>query len=104
MLISLAHESFIGIEVTLPNSVITCQEWVIADVNHDGTSGTVDLFSKYTLELRYSGVEFGLNNIYKGSELDARMELKCSYFDEDVYNALLNYEVRIENDKNYIVA
>ena len=23
---------------------------------------------------------------------------------EEVYNALLNYEVRIENDKNYVVA
>ena len=27
----------------------SCQEWYIADINHDGTSGTVDLFSKYAI-------------------------------------------------------
>ena len=28
----------------------SCQEWRIADINHDNTSGTVDLFPKYVLE------------------------------------------------------
>lgn len=39
----------IGKTVYLSNSAITCQEWRIADVNHDSTTGTVDLFPKYTL-------------------------------------------------------
>lgn len=43
----------IGKTVYLSNSAVTCQEWRVADVNHDGTSGTVDLFPKYTLTTEY---------------------------------------------------
>ena len=34
----------------LSNSQCAIQEWRVADVNHDGTTGTVDLFPKYLLE------------------------------------------------------
>ena len=40
----------IGKTVYLSNSVSPCQEWRIADVNHDDTVGTVDLWPKYFLE------------------------------------------------------
>ena len=33
----------------MSNTVTPCQEWQIADVNHDNTKGTVDLFPKYVL-------------------------------------------------------
>lgn len=39
----------VGKTVYLSNSFTKCQEWRIADINHAGTSGTVDLFPKYVL-------------------------------------------------------
>ena len=40
---------YIGKTVYLSNSAADCQEWRIADVNHDSTVGTVDLFPKFTI-------------------------------------------------------
>lgn len=40
---------YLGRSVYLSNSIAPNQEWVIAGVNHDNTSGTVDLISRYTL-------------------------------------------------------
>ena len=37
----------IGKTVYISNSNMICQEWVIADINHDDTEGTVDLVMKY---------------------------------------------------------
>lgn len=37
----------IGRTVYLSNSTTSCQEWIVIGVNHDNTSGTVDLRSKY---------------------------------------------------------
>ena len=42
--------AYIGKTVYLSNSASVCQEWRIADINHDGTTGTVDLVSKYNLQ------------------------------------------------------
>ena len=42
-------KDYIGRTVYLSNSATSCQEWIIIDTNHDGTNGTVDLFSKYIL-------------------------------------------------------
>ena len=39
----------IGKTVYLSNSATYSQEWIIIDVNHDNTNGTVDLISKYSI-------------------------------------------------------
>lgn len=49
--------SDIGKVVHLYNSNISNTEWIIADINHDGTSGTIDLVSKYNMS---GDVTFGL--------------------------------------------
>ena len=41
----------IGKTVYLSNSVSNCQEWIIIGINHDSTSGTVDLISKSSMLL-----------------------------------------------------
>ena len=42
-------KDYIGKTIYLSNSASSCQEWLIADIDHDGTNGTVDLFPKYVL-------------------------------------------------------
>lgn len=39
-----------GTEITLPNSLGTTNVWVVADVNHDNTTGTVDLVAKNLIQ------------------------------------------------------
>ena len=57
----------IGKTIYLSNSAVACQEWRVADINHDGTSGTVDLFPKYTLTS--SSTTFGGSQIYANSSV-----------------------------------
>ena len=81
----------------LSNSAIKCQEWVIADVNHDGTSGTVDLFSKTLLHgPNDGGINFSYygseTNIYNGSKLD-------DYAESTVYNG---FATEVRNALNYM--
>ena len=59
---------YIGKTVYLSNSVAASQEWRIADVNHDGTVGTVDLFPKYFLE-NGTRVFSEINSLYSTSSL-----------------------------------
>ena len=45
--------------------------------------------------------------VYSKAKKDAIIKIANEYknrIPEEVYNALLNYEVRIENDKNYTMA
>ena len=100
-------ERFIGVMVTLPNSAITCQEWMIADVNHDGTSGTVDLFSKTTLT-NGTIIQFSTSSqIYKNSNLDNYLESTVyNGFATEVKNALnlMDVESNRETIQRHIVA
>ena len=82
----------IGKTVYLSNSATSCQEWVIADVDHDSASGTVDLFSKYIVkESTQINSAYGLNadpskdglyrewlntNLYNGFATIVRTSLK----------------------------
>ena len=86
----------IGKTVYLSNSAITCQEWVIADVNHDGTSGTVDLFGKYVLNNNDFSIQYNTvySSVYKGSNLDNYLESTVyNGFTTEVKNALNNMNV-----------
>ena len=48
----------------LSNSKTKCQEWQIADVNHDNTDGTVDLVSKYILiDYTYTDVTYANSRV-----------------------------------------
>ena len=69
---------YIGKTVYLSNSAADCQEWRIADVNHDGTYGTVDLFPKYVLQ-NSSRVFANAFRYYKES-------LLRTWLNEDFYN------------------
>ena len=81
----------------LSNAHTVCQEWIIADVNHDGTSGTVDLFSKTTLE--NSKIEFcsSFQYYYAGSNLDDYLEYTVyDGFDTEIKNALNIFKTKIK--------
>ena len=93
----------IGKTVYISNSVAACQEWRIADINHDDTTGTVDLFPKYLLEDTVRPFSDG-TIYYKNSNL--RTWLNTTFYDgftEEVKNAIKtqsfpsNYETL--NDK-----
>ena len=75
----------IGKTIYLSNSVAATQEWRIADVNHDGTIGTVDLFPKYCLFL--SGDDYGISYRTDG---DANVYYKTSnvrtWLNRELYN------------------
>ena len=97
----------IGKTVYLSNSRVKCQEWIIADINHDGTSGTVDLFSKYLLGSK-SHYKTNNNSYYIESDLDNYLELDVySGFATEVRNALNNMTVELYNNttiQRHIVA
>ena len=52
-------KSDIGKTVYLSNSISPCQEWIIADIDHDNTKGTVDIISKYSLTNKSNNWNFG---------------------------------------------
>ena len=51
----------------LSNSVSNCQEWRIAGINHDNTSGTIDLISKYAVKtnIAWNSTAFINSNVRK---------------------------------------
>ena len=71
----------IGKTVYLSNSKITCQEWRIADVDHDGMIGSVDLVSKYLLD----------KEIAKWSYWTPYEEKNNQTLSESPYNLYFNY-------------
>lgn len=81
---------YIGKSVYLSNSVVACQEWRIADINHDGIVGTVDLFPKYVFQ---DSINFSIcstmNTPY--SRTNVRSWLNGTFyngFDDTVKNAI----------------
>ena len=77
----------------LPNGIVKYKEGYLA--KYAGK----DLGKYPTLEEAYA--------IYSNAKKDVIITIANEYknqIPEEVYTALLNYEVRIENDKNYIVA
>lgn len=104
----------IGKTVYLSNSVITCQEWQIADVDHAGISGTVDLISKYCIGddtvnggNYYLGYRYMYDSVLSsGSFLELRSDIGpspnwiFSKFSTSVQNALEDIDKRTINGKN----
>ena len=56
----------LGTEITLSNPLGTTDVWVVADVNHDGTIGTVDLVAKNLIQDTTTKA-YTTNNSYWGS-------------------------------------
>lgn len=87
----------LGKTVYLSNSAIVCQEWIIADVNHDNTTDTVDLISKTTLDNYDKKMSWDGSNwagvYYIGSGVD-------TYLENTVYNG---FSDSIKNAINYAV-
>ena len=70
----------IGKTVYLSNTCTSNQEWRIADINHDNTTGTVDLFPKYIIDNNVRAVKFHENSqYYKKSDLR-------TYLNDTIYN------------------
>ena len=75
----------------LPNGITECKKGYQAKYNN------IKLGKFSTLEEAY--------DVYSNAKKDTIIMIANEYknkIPDDVYNALLNYEVRIENDKNYI--
>lgn len=71
-------KDYIGRIVHITNSNSPCQEWKIADVNHDGTTGTVDLFP--VCFLNEDRIKFDSSSQNYGSS-DLRSWLNCEFYD-----------------------
>ena len=70
----------IGKTVYLSNSTTSCQEWLVADVNHDNTEGTVDLVSRYIVNSIVT--DFANNNTvydYKALYANSYMRYYLNY-------------------------
>lgn len=81
-------KDFIGTTVIISNSESLCQEWVIADVNHDNTEGTVDLVSKYALYSKVPFCDYNNPTYYYGSILREYLnnEFKSGFTDTVLRN------------------
>ena len=82
----------IGKTVYLSNSLTVCQEWRIAGINHDGTSGTVDLISKYTLlgvgnEITYVSTYNNSYTRYEDSNVRSKLLSIYNGFSSEIQNA-----------------
>ena len=89
-----------GVVVTLNNSYGTTNQWVVADVNHDGTSGTVDLVAKNMIQdsttKAYGGKWGGNNNRYESSPIRNWLtETYITGFSTTIQNALKTMDVKI---------
>ena len=100
----------IGKTVYLSNSAIKCQEWQIADVNHDGTTGTVDLFPKYVLEddtktngSSFDSFQFAYSGDYSGSLVRQWLNNNIySGFADEIKNAMkIQGVVYYDYNRNY---
>ena len=88
----------VGTEIRLSNSNSKSDVWVVAGVNHDGTSGTVDLVSKHMVQdstkIAYNG-QWGFSNKYDDSSI--RTWLNGTFingFSTEIQNALKKMEVK----------
>ena len=87
----------IGKTVYINNTLIYCQEWRVADVNHDSTNGTVDLWPKYVLDpisrtgsTTYSTIFMSENNKnYLDSYVRSNLNKIYNGFDDTIKNAML---------------
>ena len=93
-----------GVIITLPNSLGTTNQWEVADVNHDDTTGTVDLVSKNLIQdsaYTICGGPIGGTNVnptYQDSTI--RNWLTNTYitgFSTNIKNALKTMDVRIQD-------
>ena len=89
----------IGNTVTLSNSAIDCQEWIIADINHGGTENTIDLFPVTTLTndaMKFDD-EFSM---YENSLLDNYLEdVVYDGFDSRIKDLLCPIDIELHNGK-----
>ena len=70
----------IGKTVYLSNSKYACQEWRIADINHDGAFGTVDLFPKYLIASHAMVYNYNTNGIPYYTKSELRSDLNGNYY------------------------
>ena len=98
------RKSDIGKTVYLSNSFnAACQEWQIADINRDGTIGTVDLVSKYVLHdgSMWSFDDDGSSIItYRSSKARKTVNDFYNYFTDQVKNAIKTQQV-VSNGSYY---
>ena len=89
-------KSDVGKTVYLSNGAALCQEWLIADVNHDGIANTIDLISKYVF---VTNMNYGSNDaqtpcMYEDSIPHSKMRGYLSYFDKNVVANLCDISVK----------
>ena len=82
--------------------------------NKRGLPNGINISKSGNYEASYNGKHIGTYHtleeaytVYSNTKKNAIITIANEYknkIPEDVYSALLNYEVRIENDKNYVVA
>ena len=82
--------------------------------NKRGLPNGINISKSGNYEASYNGKHIGTYHtleeaytVYSNTKKNAIITIANEYknkIPEEVYNALLNYEVRIENDKNYVVA
>ena len=75
----------VGKIVYIKNDYVPHNEWIIADINHDSTSGTVDLISRYILGYNY---ENGKSINFTEDGLPSYSVSNCrTWFNNNFYNA-----------------
>lgn len=80
----------IGKTVHLTNDVVPENEWLIADVNHDGNANTIDLISKYVFTVDSSKVD--KSSLYENSAI--RTYLNGEFYNK-FYQSIKNIMVPI---------
>lgn len=89
----------IGTRISLQN-IYTETNWIVADVNHDGCNGTVDLVAEQLLQSKDNPIHlepYGTSNIYQFSEIRAWLNgIYIEGFTEDVKRLLKPIEVVTE--------
>ena len=89
------YKVFIGSEVELNNSVCGVKRWVIGDINHDGTSNTIDLIAQHSVK---DSTAFGSNQQWTNSAI--RTWLNGTFingFDTEILNRLQTMQVSTNN-------
>lgn len=89
----------IGKIVHLYSSYTSNTEWIIADINHDGTSGTIDLVSKYNMSTSTTFGSQSLNDYvsYDNTILDDRLNRIIDGFNYDTKSILTTMNFRCGN-------
>lgn len=90
----------IGTKVILQNAIGTDTNWVVADVNHDGINGTVDLVAEHLLQSKDNPIHlesYGNSNIYQFSDIRTWLnEVFIEGFTEEIKRLLKPIEVITE--------